>query len=299
MSTAPSATATSTPTVTRLSAALGAEVDGLDLDTATVDNVATIRELLLEHLVLFFPNQSLSLDGHVALGRKFGDLEIHPNLPNPDADHPEVVELKASFGGIADEWHTDVTFLPNPSVMSIMHMVACPEVGGDTMWANQYLAYEQLSAPLRDLVDGLHAVHDATPHGKPEMSSMHPVVRVHPETGRRSLMVNEHFTRRLAELSHDESQAVLSYLVRWTVREQFTVRYRWTPSTVAIWDNRCTQHFFINDFTGERIIQRVTVLGDEPNGPVGPDGDERRWPAFGSDRMSAATMHDRILRGHV
>ncbi len=283
------------PTIRPLSAALGAEVSGLDLDTATEDDVATIRSLLLEHLVLFFPDQSLSLDGHVALGRKFGDLEVHPHLPNPDDAHPEVVELKASFGGIADEWHTDVTFLPNPSVMSIMHMVACPEVGGDTMWANQYLAYEQLSPPLRELVDGLHAVHNAAPHGKPEVMSIHPVVRVHPETGRRSLLVNEHFTRRIAELSHDESAALLGYLVRWTVREQFTVRYRWSPGTVAMWDNRCTQHVVLNDFVGERVIQRVTVLGDEPAGPVGPRGAERQWPIFGSDRLSAATMHDRIL----
>lgn len=287
-----------TTQVRRLGAALGAEVTGLDLDTADDDDVAAIRTLLLEHLVLFFPGQSLSLDGHVALGRRFGELEIHPNLPNPDDDHPEVVELKASFGGIADEWHTDVTFLPNPSVMSIMHMVTCPEVGGDTMWANQYLAYERLSAPLRDLVDGLHAVHDATPHGKPEMSALHPVVRVHPETGRRSLLVNEHFTRRIAELSHDESRMLLDHLVRWSVREQFTVRYRWTPGTVAMWDNRCTQHFVVNDFEGERVIQRVTVLGDEADGPVGPLAGDRRWPVFGSERLSAATMHDLVLRGH-
>jgi len=285
--------------VTRLAPALGAEVRGLDLDAATEADVAMVRELLLEHLVLFFPEQSLSLDGHVALGRKFGELEIHPNLPNPDEAHPEVVELKASFGGIADEWHTDVTFLPNPSVMSIMHMVACPPVGGDTMWANQYLAYDRLSAPIREMLDGLHAVHDATPHGKPEMSSMHPVVRVHPETGRRALLVNEHFTRRIAELSHAESESLLGYLTQWSVEEQFTVRYRWTPNTVAMWDNRCTQHFVVNDFEGERVIQRVTVLGDEADGPVGPDGDDRRWPMFGSERLSAATMHDRILRPHT
>lgn len=287
---------TTAPTVSLLSAALGAEVIGIDLDSATADDVETIRELLLEHLVLFFPHQSLSLDGHVALGRKFGDLEIHPNLPNPDDEHPEIVELKASFGGIADEWHTDVTFLPNPSVMSIMHMVACPELGGDTMWANQYLAYDRLSAPLRELVDGLHAVHDATPHGKPEMHSLHPVVRVHPETGRRALMVNEHFTRRLAELSHDESDSLLRYLVQWSVSEPFTIRYRWTAGTVAMWDNRCTQHMVLNDFQGERVIQRVTVLGDEPDGPVGPDAGERRWPTFGAERFSASTMHDQILR---
>ncbi len=272
-----------------LTAAIGAEVTGVDLDRADDEDVAEVRALLLEHLVLLFPGQSLSLDGHVAFGRRFGELEVHPTLPNPDDEHPEVVELRASFGGVADEWHTDVTFLPSPSVMSIMHMVACPELGGDTMWANQYLAYEGLSAPLRSLVDGLTALHDGAPHGRRDLASIHPVVRVHPETGRRSLMVNEHFTRRIVELSHDESQALLTYLTRWSVEEQFVVRYRWTPGTVAIWDNRCTQHSVVHDFDGERIIQRVTVLGDDPT------GDGRRWPVFTRDKVGATSVHDAVL----
>ena len=279
--------------ITRLSAALGAEIRGVDLDEVTGDDVSTITTLLLEHLVLFFPDQRLTLDGHVALGRRFGDLEIHPNLPNAGPAHPEVLELRATRGGVADEWHTDVTFLPSPSVMSIMHMVTCPELGGDTMWANQYLAYERLSAPLRDLVDGLHAVHNASPHRKPEMTAMHPVVRVHPETGRRSLMVNEHFTKRIAELSHPESQMLLDYLARWSTGDEFSVRYRWSPGTVAIWDNRCTQHRVIHDFEGERVIQRVTVLGDRPEGAEG------RWEPFATERFGATSVHDDILRNHL
>jgi taurine dioxygenase len=276
--------------VNRLSIALGAEVRGVDLDSVDGDGVATIRALLLEHLVLFFPAQRLTLDGHVALGRKFGELEIHPNLPSPEGGPREIVELRASAGGVADEWHTDVTFLPHPSVMSIMHMVACPEVGGDTMWANQYLAYDELSAPLRDLLDGCTALHDATPHGKPEMKARHPVVRIHPETGRRSLLVNEHFTRRIVELSHAESEVLLPFLTRWATQERFTVRYRWTPGTIAIWDNRCTQHFVVHDFEGERIIQRVTVLGDDPK------GDAPRWEPYRASRRGTAAMHDVRMR---
>ncbi|MEO0494097.1 MAG: TauD/TfdA family dioxygenase [Actinomycetota bacterium] len=275
--------------IRKVGSALGAEVTGIDLDTATEDDVAAIRAAMLEHLVLFFPDQQLTLDGHVALGRKFGELEIHPNLPRPDDDHPEVVELKASHGGIADEWHSDVTFLPNPSVMSILHMVESPDIGGDTMWANQYLAYESLSAPLKEMLDGLHVIHNASPHGKPEMMAMHPLVRIHPETDRRSLLTNEHFSKRIVELSHAESRTLLEFLWNWSVREELCVRHSWTPGTVAMWDNRCTQHAVVADFVGERIIQRVTVLGDSP------EGDPPRWDAHSVDQLSATTVHDVIL----
>ncbi|HEY1738010.1 MAG TPA: TauD/TfdA family dioxygenase [Acidimicrobiia bacterium] len=275
--------------VHRVAQALGAVVRGVDLahlDGATVD---AIRALLLEHLVLFFPDQRVSIDEHVALGRRFGELEVHPNLPAADGGHNEVMELRASWGGVADEWHTDVTFQPRPLMMSIMHMVQCPDIGGDTLWANQYLAYEELSAPMRDLLDGLSALHDATPHGKPEMKARHPVVRIHPETGRRALLVNEHFTRRIVELSQAESDVLLPFLVRWATQERFTVRYRWTPGTFAMWDNRCTQHFVVNDFDGERVIQRVAVLGDEPV------GDPARWDPYRPVHKGTASRDEAIM----
>lgn len=280
-------------TVEPLTKALGAEVRGLDLNHVNVDDVAQIRELLVEHLVLFFPGQDLTVESHVALGRRFGELEINPNLPGPDGAPQEVVELRASWGGIADEWHTDVTFLPQPSVMSILHFVTGPELGGDTMWSNQYLAFSELSAPMQDLLSGLTALHDATPHGKPEMTAIHPVVRTHPESGRNALFVNEHFTRRIVEMSHLESQMLLDHLREWSHQERFTVRYRWTPGTIAMWDNRCTQHFVMNDFEGERIIQRVTVLGDMPVGP------EVRWPPFVGTRVGATSVHDGPLQRHL
>ncbi len=278
-----------TLSVRPLSRALGAEVTGIDLSAVTDADVARVRDILLEHLVCFFPGQHLTKDAHVALGRAFGDLEVNPNLPNPEGGPREMVELRASWGGIADEWHTDVTFLPSPSVMSIMHMVACPDLGGDTMWSNQYLAFEELSPPLRDLLVGLSAIHDAEPHGKPEMKSHHPLVRVHPETGRLALFVNDQFTRRIVEMSHVESETLLTFLKQWATQDRFCVRYSWTAGTVAIWDNRVTQHFVVNDFDGERTIQRVTVLGDLPT------GDPPRWEPYAPGRRGAATRYDTAM----
>lgn len=282
--------------VTRLAGALGAEIRGIDLASGGAAEVAAIQSLLLEHLVLFFPDQSLSVDEHVAFGRHFGVLEGHPNLANPFTEHPELFELAATRGGVADEWHTDITFQEQPALLSILHMVRCPEVGGDTLWTSLYAAHDELSEPLQAFCAGLTALHDALPHKRPDRMAVHPVVRVHPESGRKALYVNEHFTRRIVELSAGESDALLGYLTRWVASPRFTVRYRWTAGTVAIWDNRCTQHFVLNDFLGERIIQRVTVVGDRPEGVDGAP----HWPPWlhgelRGERLTAASRHDRQL----
>ena len=275
--------------VRRLNPIIGGEITDIDLRSLSETDMAAIKEALLEHLVLFFPNQPLTLEEHVALGRRFGELEVHPNLGKASEDAPEVVQLRASEGGIADEWHTDVTFLPHPSVMSIMHMTVCPPSGGDTMWANQYVAFEKLSPPLKEMLSGLTALHDADPHDKAHMKAIHPVVRIHPETGRRSLLVNEHFTRRIVEMRHSESKVLLDYLTAWSVRPEFSVRYQWTPDTIAMWDNRCTQHYVVNDFVGERVINRVTVLGDDPV------GDPPRWGPCLAEAPTAIARFDRDL----
>jgi taurine dioxygenase len=276
--------------VVRLAGALGAEVRGPALGRLDEAEFSAIRQLLLEHLVLFFPEQHLPIEEHVAFGRRFGQLEAHPNLKNPFTQHPEVFELAATHGGVADEWHTDLTFRPDPAILSVLQMKQCPPVGGDTMWASLYAAYAELSAPMRDLCDGLSALHDALPHNHPEQMTVHPVVRVHPETGRKALYVNEHFTRRLVELNAGESATLLAYLTRWVTNPRFTVRYRWTEGTVAVWDNRCTQHFVLNDFEGQRVIQRVTVMGDRPQ------GSPPRWaPWVRPGRLSATSRHDRQL----
>lgn len=274
-----------------LSAALGAEVRGMSLRQIDAARVESIRSLLRQHQVLFFPEQFLDIEAHVALGERFGPLDAHPNLENPFTQHPQVFELAASHGGVADEWHSDLSFSAEPSVMSILNMIECPEVGGDTMWANTAAAYDALSAPLRDLCAGLSALHDATPHGKPEVNAIHPVVRVHPDTQRRALFVNEHFTRRIVELSHEESELLLGYLTRWIAQPRFSVRYHWRQGTIAIWDNRCTQHFVVGDFTGQRVIQRVTVVGDKPVAAEAP-----RWEAYTRQQAVGATSrYDRQL----
>jgi len=276
--------------VERIAPALGAEVRGVDLARADEAEVAAIRSLLTEHMVLFFPDQRISVDEHVALGRHFGPLEGHPNLKNPFTPHTELFELAATHGGVADEWHTDITFREEPALMSILHMVKCPPTGGDTMWSNLCQAYSALSAPIREMLDGLTALHDALPHNHPEQMAVHPVVRHHPETGARALYVNEHFTRRIVELNAEESDVLLRFLTRWVQQPRFTVRYRWSERTIAMWDNRCTQHFVLNDFDGERIIQRVTIMGDRP------EGARPRWePWVRPGRLSATSRHDRQL----
>jgi taurine dioxygenase len=175
--------------------------------------------------------------------------------------------------------------------MSILNMIECPSVGGDTLWSSAYAAYDALSTPLQELCAGLTALHDAAPHGKPEMTAIHPVVRIHPVTKRRALFVNQHFTRRLVELSHDESRLLLDYLTNWIASPRFTLRYRWQKGTIAIWDNRCTQHFVVSDFSGQRVIQRVTVMGDTPEAAQAP-----RWePYVRRQNVGATSRYDQQL----
>ncbi len=207
---------------------------------------------------------------------------------------PASFELAASKGGITDEWHSDLTFLDEPSVMSILHMKRCPKVGGDTLWANMYRAFEELSPPLQELCCGLTALHDASSQGHREQMAVHPVVREHPVTRRRVLFVNELFTQRIVELSAPESDLLLGYLVKWLSNPRFTLRYRWSEGTVVMWDNRCTQHFVLNDFDEERIIQRVTVMGDRPGGAP------PRWePYVRPTSLASTSRHDRQLRAYL
>ena len=281
--------------VIRLAGALGAEIRGPHLANCSADEIDAIKALLLEHLVIFFPDQTISPEAHVNFGRHFGHLEGHPNLPKDSGLPPEMFELRATTGGVADEWHTDLTFQERPALMSILHMVSCPEAGGDTQWTSLYAAYDELSDPMKNLCEGLTALHDALPHNHPEQTSIHPVVRVHPLTGKKALYVNEHFTRRIVEMNATESDAILDLLTKWVSNPRFTVRYNWTPGTIAIWDNRCTQHFVLNDFDSERVIQRVTVVGDQVEG-VGPS----RWqPWVRPGRLSATSRHDRQLFMHL
>lgn len=282
--------------VRRLAGALGAEVRGIKLAEASAADIAGIKALMNRHMVLFFPEQNLSVNEHVAFGRYFGHLEGHPNLGDPGAQHPELFELIASKGGVADEWHTDLTFQSEPALMSILKMVKCPTTGGDTMWSNLCAAFDALSPPMQEMCEGLSALHDAHPHGKPEMMAIHPVVRTHPETGAKALYVSEHFTRRIVEMSAPESDTLLRFLTHHVQNPKFTVRYSWAEGTIGMWDNRCTQHHVLNDFDEERIIQRVTVVGDRPEGVDGRGPRWRPWTELAG--RSALSRHDRQLRGY-
>ncbi|MFI0775870.1 TauD/TfdA dioxygenase family protein [Streptomyces sp. NPDC021212] len=267
-----------------VSGALGAEIFGMDLTDIGDADFERIRELLLRYLVIFFPDQShLTPEAHIALGKRFGEVEVHPFLPKVEG-HPELALIESDKGGKADEWHIDVTFSPNPPVASILHLVTCPESGGDTMWSNQYLAYETLSEPYREMLDGLTAVHVLKAPEVGEMKAEHPVVRVHPETGRRSLYVTRMWSSHIPQLSRHESDTVLQFLFEHSEQPIFNCRYRWQPGAVAMWDNRATQHLAINDYSAYRKGQRVTILGDHPTGDAPRwknyerRGDERYYP---------------------
>ena len=245
------------------------------LDLANLDGAGwdAMYAAWLEHLVLFFPGQSLDADAHVAFGRRFGEPEIHPYIPKRDDEHPEIVVIDTDSGG-AEFWHTDVTFSPTPPMASILQMMVNPARGGDTLFTNQYRAYETLSPPLQDLLEGLTATHTASTFGHPEQQATHPVVRTHPDTGRRSLFVNRTFTSHITELRRAERDALLEYLYTWSEQPALQCRYRWDEGTVGIWDNRCTQHYAVPDYEGRRRIERVTVIGDVPAGGT------RRWDPY-------------------
>jgi taurine dioxygenase len=268
-----------------LTGALGAEVRGVDLNGLTDEGYAELHQLLLDHLVIFIVGQeALTPQAHIAFGRRMGRLEPHPYLPSVDG-HPEIVIVDSERGGKVDVWHTDMTFQQHPPLASMLHMVRLPSTGGDTMWTNQYLVYERLSEPMRQLLDGLTAVHAIRIDNSFTEHSEHPVVRVHPETGRRSLYVNRLFTSHIPQLTRNESDALLEYLFEFSEGPQFTCRYRWRTGDVAVWDNRVTQHYAVNDYDEPRRAQRVTVLGDHPTGdaPRFPHYQaapgERYWPS--------------------
>ncbi len=266
---------------------IGAEVHGVDisrpLDPATVEQ---LRQALNTHHVIFFRDQELSPTTQDAFAAQFGEVtEAHPVIESIEG-HPHVMSIDGRDDR-ASWWHTDVTFVPNPPLGSILYMQACPEVGGDTMWSSLQDAYDGLSEPIRQLCDQLLAVHydpwfaaqvdekggfdwDGTHHDK-LLPAVHPVVRTHPENGRRGLFVNRHFTQVLLGVGEDESRHLLELLYRQCERPEYTCRFRWQPGSVAFWDNRATMHYALDDYGQElRVATRVTVRGDEPFGPAKP-----------------------------
>ncbi|MBY0280194.1 TauD/TfdA family dioxygenase [Candidatus Binatia bacterium] len=261
---------------------IGAEIVGIDLADGCSDaDFAAIEDAWLRHKVLFFPDQRrMTTEQHVALCRRFGELELHPFAPSKPG-HPEVMTVIANpyRRGNENTWHSDVTWREEPSRGSMLRAIQIPPVGGDTLFADMEAAYDGLDAALQERLAGLRAVHDltkvaATIAGADAAKALaekyppveHPVIRTHPTTGRRSIYVNAAFTTHVAGLDADDSTELLQLLYRQAAIPEYQCRLRWRPGTIALWDNRCTQHYAASDyFPAERVMERVTIVGDRPH----------------------------------
>ena len=281
--------------VTKKSATIGAEIRGIDLrQPLDAEGAATVRSLLLEHKVIFFPGQHLDPAQHLAFARSCGvPTPAHPVIPGIDG-FPEIfqIDYQAGRGRYVDttergsegiSWHSDVTYVERPPLGSILNAVVMPAAGGDTQWTNQQAAYEALSESMRGYLGGLTALHSGKKQfgallarrknggdwdGKPVVDLEpveHPVIRTHPETGARTLFVNPGFTQRIVQLTRTESDALLAFLYTHSTRAEFVVRHHWHTGDIGFWDNRATQHMVVGDYGSEpRVIQRITLEGDQP-----------------------------------
>lgn len=273
--------------LTPLSPTIGAEVSGLSLRTRPDDATrAELHRALLEWKVLFFRDQHLDRDQHLALAGCWGELEAHPFagattlLPGQRDDLPKVMRFEKgpTVSGYENVWHSDVTWRVCPSLGSILRAVEVPPVGGDTLWADMGAAYDGLDEDVKARIDGLTAVHDwwdsfgaNMPAGQRDAlrplfpAVEHPVVRTHPETGRRTLYVNAIFTQHVVGMPTDESAELLDLLYRQAAVPEYQCRFRWTAGSLAFWDNRSTQHYAVSDyFPQRRVMERVTIAGDRP-----------------------------------
>ena len=270
------------PTIRPLTPVIGAEIHDVNLneplDEATF---AAIRDALEVHQVIFFRDQDISVERQMELGARFGELVAHPNDPGLEG-HPEVMIIHAdeSSKRVAGErWHTDVSCSEEPPMGSILRLFTVPETGGDTLFASMYAAYDALSEPMKEFLQGLTAIHDGAPYyrgvnallgrqdgGRDYPRAEHPMIRTNPITGRKAIFVNELFTTGLVGLPQSESEAILGFLFRHVQRGDFQCRFRWQENSMAFWDNRWTQHLAIWDYWPEtRTGYRVTIKGDRPS----------------------------------
>ena len=268
-----------------LSGAIGAEIFGVDLaQELDAETVAAIRKVWLDHLVIFFRDQDLPPPRLLALARRFGEPIEYPFVKGIEG-FPEITPVikleneRVNFGGL---WHSDTTYLDTPPTGTMLVAREVPPSGGDTLFANMYLAYESLSPGMRRLLDGLIAVNSsakadvtktredrmrdgARSDARAEYEALHPVVRTHPETGRKALYINGGHTVRFKDMTEEESAPLLRFLFMHQTRPEFTCRFRWEVGSLALWDNRCAQHNPINDYHGfRRVMHRVTLAGDRP-----------------------------------
>lgn len=269
-----------------LSSALGAQISGVDLSRdLNTEQRDAIEQALLKYQVLLFREQPITPQQQTRFAAQFGDLHVHPIYPNVP-EQPEIMVLDTALTDVRDNaiWHTDVTFLPTPAMGAVLSAKQLPAYGGDTLWASGIAAFEALSRPLQILLDGLTATHDftrsfpverfgstaqdlarweETRRRNPPLS--HPVIRTHPVSGRKALFVNDGFTSRVNELKPAESEAILKLLFAHATRPEFTIRWRWQENDVAMWDNRVTQHYAVDDYRPQRrVMHRATILGDVP-----------------------------------
>jgi len=278
-----------------IAGALGAEIIGVDVKRVDEETFAEVHSAWLQHLVVFFRDQMLTPDEQIAFAKRFGAIHLHPFVRGMDA-HPEILEIVKEEGdtrAFGEVWHTDQMFNPNPAKATILYAKETPAVGGDTMFANMYLAYEALSAPMQAVLAGVRTWNvgdrqklrrgnagglpregsyrgNATMAGKVrdpgdlQTESAHPLVRTHPETGRRALYIGSH-TQTLHGFKPAEARAIIDFLMTHAVQPEFTCRFRWEVGSMAIWDNRCTQHRALNDYHGRRRrMHRITIAGDAP-----------------------------------
>lgn len=271
-------------TIKPMAGALGAEIHGLDLSCElSSENLARVRRLVNEHEVIFFRDQDISPAAQKALALCFGPLQTHPAYDTVEG-FPEVTILESTPEKPTkiEAWHSDMTFRQHPPMGTVLRSLVVPPKGGDTLWASMTAAYNGLSAPMQGFLQGLSAVHDfahgfkeslAEPGGRERLAPAiaanppvsHPVIRTHPETGRKVIFVNSLFTTHIEGLPAAESDAVLQFLFGHVTTPEYTCRFQWRPHSIAIWDNRSTQHKPINDyFPAHRRLQRITIDGDKP-----------------------------------
>jgi taurine dioxygenase len=263
---------------------LGAEIGGVDLSKTDDDTVAAIRAAWLEHKVVFFRDQPLAPDDFLAFARRIGTPDFYPFVPGIEG-YPEIIavtklpEERTNFGGI---WHSDTAYLDEPPMATLLLAREIPPAGGDTLFADMYAAYEALSPAMQAMLEPLRAVNSSaladvtktredrirdtgTVDDLPVYEAVHPVVRTHPETGRKALYVNVAHTARFEGMTEDESRGLLQFLFHHQVRPEFTCRFRWDVGSIAMWDNRCVQHNPVNDYHGwKRVMHRITLKGDRP-----------------------------------
>jgi taurine dioxygenase len=272
--------------VAPVTGALGAEIGSVDLSQPLSDGaLSEIRRAFVENLVIFFRDQDITPEQHKAFARQFGDLHVNDFFPRVEGhdDVQLIVKEPSDTKNVGGVWHSDVTYTKRPALGSLLYAKEVPPYGGDTLFANMYLAYETLSDGMRAMLRGLRAEHSAAENfarraadardsaagfrysEKAEQDATHPAIRTHPESGRDALYVNRSFTKSFAGMTREESAPLLNFLFDHLSRPEFTCRLRWQAGTLAFWDNRCAQHFALNDYHGyRRHMNRVTVLGDEP-----------------------------------